>query len=270
MSRIESLLSARRFLAPQLVDNRIYFISDLSGRFSLYAMDYGGSVPEPLLPPHIALQNPELIGGEPFRVYPTLGQILVMVDKDGDEKYQPMLVPIEGGFPELAFGDRFEGFYVFATRCYPEDNTAYFIAGSHTEAMFYAFQANLETRELVQLGNSPWGRFPSAANDDYTRAILIDGYTPADNVLYLWEKGADDLRLLYGTPLEERKPGQVVPSNALVVIHFTPGDRGMLCTTALFSDSYSIGYIAMEQPQEVKPVALKGTVHQGVGEMTDL
>ena len=48
MSRIESLLSARRFLAPQLVDNRIYFISDLSGRFSLYAMDYGGSVPEPL------------------------------------------------------------------------------------------------------------------------------------------------------------------------------------------------------------------------------
>ena len=47
MPRIESLLSARLFLAPQLWDNRIYFISNISGRFSLYAMDYSGSVPEP-------------------------------------------------------------------------------------------------------------------------------------------------------------------------------------------------------------------------------
>jgi hypothetical protein len=61
--RIESLLSSRLFLAPQLVYNRIYFISNLSGALSLYAMDHGGSVPEPLLPPNIALQNPELVMG---------------------------------------------------------------------------------------------------------------------------------------------------------------------------------------------------------------
>jgi hypothetical protein len=61
--RIDSLLSARLFLSPQLVGDRLYFISNLSGRLSLYAMDYGGSVPEPLLPPEIALQNPELIDG---------------------------------------------------------------------------------------------------------------------------------------------------------------------------------------------------------------
>lgn len=50
MYRIESLLSARLFLNPQLVGERIFFISNLSGHMSLYRMDWGGSVPEPLIP----------------------------------------------------------------------------------------------------------------------------------------------------------------------------------------------------------------------------
>src|SRR3954463_4006294 len=105
MARIETLLSARLFMAPQLYDNRIYFISNLSGHFSLYAMDYGGSVPEPLLPPDIALQNPELMDGTSFWVYPELGKIMVPIDSHGDEKYRPMLVPLDGGLPEPAFPD---------------------------------------------------------------------------------------------------------------------------------------------------------------------
>ena len=100
MAQIESFLSARSFLSPQLVDDRIYFISNLSGQMSLYAMDYGGSVPEPLLPPDIAMQNPHLIGGNSFFVFPKIGKILVMLDKDGDENYQPKLIPITGGYPE--------------------------------------------------------------------------------------------------------------------------------------------------------------------------
>lgn len=34
--RIESLLSARLFLAPQLAGGRLYYISNQSGRLSLY------------------------------------------------------------------------------------------------------------------------------------------------------------------------------------------------------------------------------------------
>ena len=60
-NRIESLLSARLFLEPQLADDRLYFVSSLSGHLSLYAMDAAGGVPEPLLPPQIALQNPKLV-----------------------------------------------------------------------------------------------------------------------------------------------------------------------------------------------------------------
>ena len=65
MFRIESLLSARLFLRPQRVGDRIFFESNMSGHISLYAMDYGGSVPEPLLPPDIVLHNP-IVPGQPF------------------------------------------------------------------------------------------------------------------------------------------------------------------------------------------------------------
>ena len=95
MIRIESLLSARLFVAPQSVGDRLFFLSNLSGHLSLYSMDFGGSVPEPLLPPHIALQNPDLMNGSSFVVFPQLGKILVMIDQNGDENYQPMVIPMD-------------------------------------------------------------------------------------------------------------------------------------------------------------------------------
>ena len=99
-ARIESLLSARLFQVPQIVGDRIFFVSNLSGRLSLYAMDAGGSVPEPLLPPDVALQNPHHVA-RLFQVYPGLGKILLMLDHDGDENYQPMWIPIDGGYLAL-------------------------------------------------------------------------------------------------------------------------------------------------------------------------
>ena len=107
--RIEALLSARLFVEPQLADDRITFVSNLSGHLSLYAMDASGGVPEPLLPPQIALQNPELVGGHLYHVLSTLGQILVMIDSDGDENYVPYVIPIDGGFPEPLAPETFAG-----------------------------------------------------------------------------------------------------------------------------------------------------------------
>src|SRR5215510_12912145 len=98
--RVESLMSARMFAVPQRADDKIFFLSNLSRHLSLYSMSYGGSVPVPLLPPHIALQNPHLLDGDlSFHVFRKLGKILVMIDRDGDENFQPMLIPVEGGFP---------------------------------------------------------------------------------------------------------------------------------------------------------------------------
>jgi len=113
---IESLLAARLFLSPKLLGNRLFFLSNLGqgGHLSLYAMDAGGSVPEPLLPARIAVPNPELMEAEVFALFPRLGKLLLMLDRDGDENYQPMLIPLEGGIPEPAFGASFDGYRVRA------------------------------------------------------------------------------------------------------------------------------------------------------------
>jgi pimeloyl-ACP methyl ester carboxylesterase len=264
MFRIESLLSARLFMAPQIVGDRIYFISNLSGRLSLYGMDFGGSVPEPLLPPHIALQNPHLIGGYTYYVFPKLAQILVMLDQDGDENYQPMVIPQAGGFPEPAFGDFFKNYRLHLGECDPEANLLYFVAESRQEQNNEAYQANLMDRTLLKLGESKWGAYIDGVSPDHNQVILVDGYTSGDNVIYWWRRETGERQLLYGVPQEQRN-GQDVPLNAIHACHFTP-NAGLLFATGLFCDSYGLGYLRLDQPQTVHPVAITGVVHQGAGE----
>lgn len=266
--RIESLLSARKFLAPQLVEGRIYFVSDLSGRMSLYAMEAqaGGSVPEPLLPPHIALQNPELIGGYAFYVFPKLGKIVIMLDKDGDENYQPMLVPLTGGFPEPAFGEQFAPYRAHLVKCDPERNLAYFFAESRTEAMNFTLRGSFETQHLELLGKGTYLGF-DGVNADHSQIILSEGYTVGDSVLFRWT-GEDRREVLYGTPLDQREEGKTYPLAAIGNSQFT--EKGLLVFTALFSDTYGLGYINFGNPAEVKPVAVTGQVHTGLGEFTGI
>ena len=270
MLRIESLLSARLFITPQLVDERLYFMSNLSGHLSLYAMRPGGSVPEPLLPPHIALQNPHLMNGYSYYVFPKLGKILVMIDRDGDENYQPTLIPLDGGFPEPAFGDRLANYRVHCLKCDAERNLAHFNAESRKEQMNEAYRGDLGTGTLEKMGQSKWGAFVAGMNDAHTRAILIDGYTVGDNVLSLWTQGGGDPKLLYGKPLETRAEGETIALNAIGACFFTPGDRGILFTTALFSDTYGLGYMELAKPREARPVAITGIVHTGAGELVGL
>jgi pimeloyl-ACP methyl ester carboxylesterase len=267
--RVESLLSARLFLVPQLVGERIFFLSNLSGRNSLYVMNYGGSVPEPLLPPDIALQNPHLIGGYSYYVFPGIEKILVMLDRDGDENYQPMLIPMTGGYPEPAFGDQFDNYRVHCAQCDLEANLVYFSAESRSEQMNVAFQGNLATGALLKLGESAWGAYVDGVDDSHQKVILSDGYTMGDNVVRLWQEGVPGLKLLYGTPLEQRQAGMDVPLNAIIDCQFTPQD-GLLFITALFSDTYGLGYSKLATPEELKPVAVSGTVHTGFGEMEGL
>lgn len=265
--RIEALLSARLFLVPQVVSDRIYFLSNLSGKLSLYVMDHGGSVPEPLLPPNIALQNPHLIDGVSFQVYDRLGQILVMLDDNGDENYQPMLISLDGGVPEPAFGDQMDDYRVHASYPDLEEGLIYLAAESRKEPLIVAFQGNLKTGELIRQGASPYGAFISGVNDANDKAILIDGYSPGDNVLYLWEAGARDRRLLYGTPMEDREAGQDVLLNGITSCSFVDGDKALLFATTLFEDTGGLGTFDLDNPAEVQPVTISGVQHSGRGEM---
>lgn len=268
MTRIESLLAARLFLAPQLVDGRLYFVSNLSGRLSLYVMDAAGGVPEPLLPPEIALQNPELVGGYLYCVLPGLGKILLMLDRDGDEVYRPMLIPLEGGYPEPIFAEAFGNARVACHVCDADTGMAYFLAEDRAEARNSAYRANLASGELTLLRESRWGSGIFAASLDHRRAILGEGYTMGDIVLFEWREGAAEPRLIYGTPMEQREPGRSYPRSGIGAIAFTADGRGLLLSSALFDDSYSLGYLDLERPEAgIAPVAVDGIRHSGAGEM---
>ncbi len=269
-ARIESFLSARLHLAPQLVGDRIYFISNLSGRLSLYAMYYGGSVPEPLLPAQLALQNPLLLENEYlFYVFPLLDKIIVMLDHDGDENYQPMLIPIDGGFPEPAFKGYFENKYRYhLTEADPERNILYFRAERKDKGMNEAYRGDLRSGELIKLDESVFGSFPGSANGDHTRLLLGEGYSAGDSVLWMLENGKKNL--LVGKPIDQRAEGEKVLPNGLGSAVWTPSGAGVLVTSAQFNDKYSLGLIELTSPGEIHPVRLDGILHTGSGEMTNL
>lgn len=267
MAQIESFLAARSFIAPQLVDDQIYFISNLSGQMSLYRMDYGGSVPEPLLPPGIALQNPHLIVGKSYYVFPAMEKIVVMLDKDGDENYQPKLIPIEGGYPETVLDDFFANYRVHLGRCDLKNEICYLSAESRSEQINESYQWNLATGKLLKIAESRWGAYVRTYNKDHSKLMLIDGYTVGDDVMYIWEKDAGQPKVVYGIPLEERDPGQVVPLDSVDPVHFVNKDKGLLLVSAIFDDSFSLGYLSLKRPGKVKPVTTKGIKHHGKGEL---
>ena len=265
MYRIEALLSARLFLRPEVVGERIYFLSNLSGHNSLYAMDHGGSVPEPLLPPNIVLQNTHLIGGESFAVFEDLGKILVMIDQDGDENYLPMAIPTTGGFPEPAFNNFFEN-----TRCHlgkvdAKKNLCMIAAESREEGMVRTYLCRMDSGEVEEIYASPYGGYPGTANEDYSRMVLVEGYMVGDTVAYLWEKGKD-IKVLYGKPLEAREEGEEMPLIAFGGGFFTEGEEGLVFANALFRDTYGLAHLSLDNPDEVVEVPFQGLAHTGAGE----
>ena len=261
--RIESLLSARLFVEPQLADDRITFVSNLSGHLSLYAMDASGGVPEPLLPPQIALQNPELVGGKLFEVVPSLGFIVVMIDSDGDENYVPHTIPVDGGFPEPLASEAFAGGR--SHLLHVDGEIAYLAVESREESSIAAIRVDLASGSAESLWRSPYGAFVAAWTPDHSRVAITDGYTMGDVVLYEVVDG--ERRMLYGTPIEERSPGGDQPPSGFRGGHGTQSGRGILLTTTLFDDAGTLGYFDFSRPGEVEPVAISGLGHGGAGEL---
>ena len=267
MYKIESFLSARLFLVPEKVGEQVFFVSNLSGRLSLYVMDKKGSVPEPLLPPEIALQNPHLLG-RLYKPFPKLGKILVMLDQDGNEDYKPMLIPLEGGYPEPAFTELLADHRFFMGPTFPEENLLYLGAASHKEANNIALRVNLETGEITKLMESVYGGGIGGINADHSKLVFVEGYSIGDNVLYLWENG--ETRLLYGTPLNQREPDKEYPLTGMGNGFFVREDRGLLLYTTIFEDTGGLAYFDIENPADLHPVPFNGMAHEGVGEFEGL
>lgn len=267
--RIESLLSARLFVEPQLAGGRLTFASNLAGHLSLFAMDAAGGVPEPILPPQIALQNPELVGGHLFHVLPRLERILVMLDSDGDENYVPHVVPIDGGFPEPLADAIFAGGRAHLVEVDDEAGIAYFAVESRQEPSIAAVRVELASADAEELWRSPYGAFVAGFTPDHSRVILSDGYTVGDVVLYEIDESGER-RMLYGVPLDERDPEADYPPSGFGRGHGTASGAGLLLTTTLYDDSGSLAFLDLSRPGELEPVAVDGLEHEGAGELEAL
>lgn len=270
MSQIQSLLSARLFLVPQLVDGHIYFISNLSGHMSLYRMREGGSVPQPLLPPHIALQNPAQMEGYLFAVFPKLGRVLVMIDQDGDENYQPAFIPLTGDFPQPALPALPEGFKFNLLSVDTAGNVAYFWAQSLGEPINRAYRAHLDSGEVVMLYESEFGGLPMASTPDYAKTVLVEAFGPGDNILLLKDGHDGPVTSLFGVRPEFREPGREYPPSGINDGYFVDDGKALLVTTVLFSDTYGLGLLSLDAPEGMRPVTIRGEQHSGLGELERL
>jgi pimeloyl-ACP methyl ester carboxylesterase len=261
--RIEHLLSAPLFLSPQLAGDRIFFVSNLSGRLSLWAMDADGSVPEPLLPPDVALLTPELIVGEAFVALPDLGVIVVMIDRDGNELQQPCVIPIDGGDPEPLFGDRFAGQQVALIEL-GQDGGGSIVVDPRVRPELEAYGIDVASRSLVPLGSSRYGNLTIGHDQDRSRYAIIDQYTAQDSTLWLWERETGQRRLLHGVPLDQRHDGDEVPLNGFGYAWFVDNGASLVVETSRFDDLGGLGWLPLDRPDVLEPVTVTGAVHTGV------
>ncbi len=266
---IESLLAARLMLAPKVVEDRVYFLSDMSGILSLYSMDKAGGIPNPLLPGGVALVNPHLMLGDNFVVLPKMDKLMVMIDKMGNENYQPSFIPTEGGFPEPIFGSRFENEQVACVHPDHEKDIAYFFRDDRKHPEQECLKAKLETLEVTSLGKSPYGNYCTGVSSDHKRVILADGYTAGDVVLYDWREGMNGRELLYGIPLEKRV-GKQVPPSGIGWCNFVNNDRTLLFSSTLFHDNGGATLLQLDDPSHPVDIPIDGVAHSGSGELVRL
>jgi esterase/lipase len=267
---LESLLSARRLVSPQLVDDQVYFLSDMSGMISLYRMDREGSMPQPLLPSGLALQNPHLMLGESYVVFPKLRKILVMIDNNGDENYQPCFIPLGGGIPEPLFGEKYQKQQVACIHYDRDANMAYFYRDDRKTPNIECLKVDLGDLDQTSLGTSIYGNYCAGTNKDHSKIILIDGYTAADNVLYLWSEATGKREPLFGVPIEQREPKKEYPPSGILTCNFTEDSKKILFKTTLLDDKGSLAYLRLDDPSELHPVPISGIKHKGAGELEDI
>ena len=80
-----------------------------------------------------------------------------MIDKDGDENYQPMVIPLDGGIPEPLF-PQFAGHAAdHRARGWRAQSARVSAWITAKEPVVDTYRVDLATKELTLLGTSPYG-----------------------------------------------------------------------------------------------------------------
>ena len=265
---IESLLSAKQLLNPQVYENSIYFLANFSGKYSLWKMERSGSLPVMLIPENIALQNPHLMNGSSFEIFPELETILIMIDKDGDENYQPMMIDIDGSPPKLLLGDNYANQQFNIAEAFNEDNIVFFNIDDRKTPGMELVKVNIQSLEVISYGKKPHGLYLFGISENQSLTIVGEGFGVGDIVVYL-KKELEEPILLYGTPLDDRKPNDKITLNNFGQTYFVENNNAILFTSVLFSDFYGITWMELSNPQNIIDIPIKGLVHSGLGELNE-
>ena len=253
---LESLLSARQLVSAKLHNDKIIFMSNIAGSYSLYEINKNGSIPVPLLPEGTALQNPHLMAGANFEIIPEMNKILVMIDQNGNELYQPCLIPIEGGIPESIFNERFSGMQVILNYFDHEKNIVYFAIDNRKEPGYELIKYNLLTKKEESFGKSQFGYYYAGGNKEHSKIVLVEGYTAGDDCYYLHQ--TNEMKTIIGIPINERKPGQIVKPNGLGEATFVENDSIVLLKTIYRTDKGSVHWMNLNEPNNLHELEVKG------------
>ena len=265
---LDSLLSCRICVYPQIYRDRVYFISDISGRFSLYSMPLGGGYPAPMIPVGIALQNPKLMDeGRPYQIVPAIEKIVIMIDSNGDEAYQPFLVPWYGGIPEPLLGDRFIGQTLYLARLCRESEFLYFQLDPKIDEPLQALRVNVRTRQVEYLGSSRYGNFPVAHSADHSLVLLQDFINFDDIIWYRWNSLKQQREIFYGVAFDDRWSDY--RHLYLHDPHILDASHQIFYISSEFEDGY--GPCLMDiASKHSEPINVIGIAHCGQGELASI
>jgi esterase/lipase len=261
---VGSLLSARQFYGPKFFNDKVYFISNLIGHYSLYEMRREGSVPVPILPETISLTNPVLFHGSLiYEIIPNLEKILIMIDKDGNELFQPYLVSIKsGGLPENIFGDKFSDHQINLLDVDTDNNIAFFALDDRKSPGYELVGLNLENLDLNSMGKTPNGLILAGYSRDYRKILALENYGPADQVFYLINN-ENERELYLGQPPKSRSTDY--KKFSIESGHFVENGNAYLALSHLIIDSYGIIRLNFEDPNQYMEIPIKGITHKGIG-----
>jgi dipeptidyl aminopeptidase/acylaminoacyl peptidase len=125
----------------------------------------------------------------------------------------------------------------------------------------------LDTGMVQQLAQSTHGQGAAGVSPNATKVAIVEGYTVGDSILKVWTQ-ENGLRLLYGTPLDERAPDSAPPPlTGFGPAAFTPTEEAVLIVTALFDDHYGIGRLPLTTKDVIEPVPIHNLSHTGTGEL---
>lgn len=256
-SRLEQLLSFRTHLCPELHNDKIFFVSNLSGFYGLYAMPFEGGFPQPLLPTDISLHDPTMMyGSKLFSSVPNINKIIIMLDDNGNENYQPYLIPVGGGIPEKLFAEDEAANKYLLTNLDKDLSIAYFIKENTFSKNREIFQVNLKTMKSETIAANPYVAIGVAYNKKHETVIFSEHFVDDDDSIYLWTS-------------KQKKSIKITDQKACYNnLSFTSKNL-ILCKTSLFHDTYSPALIDPHK-KTFREVTFRGLSHVGIGELNKI